>query len=196
MLLRPVSCLIFCIIALPLSCANSSFAQASVPNQQSWKIADKPQKASKLLEIKPTDSWQQVIGKAVTYRQLGRIDEAISSFARYGEMFEESDPTAKQYSVVAQKFTRQMKSLDVKGGVYIYEIIAGGSAEQEGLAVGDIIISYNNQRIVNMKEFKAEKDRAAKNKSLEVVYFRLEGKKFRQYTKTVNNPMQARLMPI
>lgn len=151
--------------------------------------------AAKLLAIQPTDPWNVVVGKAISSRQLGRIDEAIAAFARYGEMFR-TDPTAAQYSRIAQELTRQMRSLNLKGGVYIHQIAAGGSAAQKGLAVGDIVISYNGQPISNMPEFVAARDRAPKDKPLEVTYLRLEGKQFRRYTAIMNHPMGAGLMPI
>jgi|GEM_PF-4652447 len=154
------------------------------------------EEVTKLLAIQPTDSWNVVAGKAISSRQLGRIDEAIASFARYGEMFKATDPTAEQYSRVAQAFTRQMRSLNVKGGVYIHQIVPGESAAQKGLAVGDIMINLNGQSISTMPEFVAVRDRATRGKSLEIVYLRLNGNQFRRYTTTVSNPMGAALMPI
>jgi S1-C subfamily serine protease len=111
-------------------------------------------------------------------------------------MFKATDPTAEQYSRVAQEFTRQMRSLNVKGGLYIYQLVPGSAAAQNNLAVGDIVITYDGQPISTMPEFVAVRDRVPKGKMLEVVYLRLEGNQFRRYTKTVNNPMGAGLMPI
>ena len=151
---------------------------------------------TKLLAIQPNDPWNVVVGKAISSRQLDRLDEAISSFARYGEMFKATDPTAEQYSHVAQQFTRQMRSLNVKGGVYIHQIVPGGSAAQKGLAVGDIMISLNGQPISNMPEFVAVRDRAIQGKPLLAEYLRLEGNQFQRYSKSVNNLMEVELMPI
>ena len=184
------------LVTSAVSLTNSPSATASWETHQALKIADKQKHGVSRLKFEPTDSWNVVIGKAVTLRQLGYTDAAIATFAAYGEMFAATDPTAEGYSQIAQKFTRQLKSLKVKGGVYIYEIVAGGSAEQEGLEVGDIIIRYNDRSIANMQQLKVAKEAAAQDTSLEVVYLRLEGKKFRKYTKTVDNPMKAKLMPI
>ena len=191
-----LNCLLLLLITSVLSLTNSPSVTASWATERDLNIAGKPQNAVKRLQIQPTDSWEVVIAKAVTFRQTGHIEEAIGTFAAYGRMFAATDPTAEQYSRIAQKFTRQIALLNVKGGVYIYEVIAGGSAEQEGLEVGDIIIRYHDRPIANMQQFKVAKEAAAQDKSLEVVYLRLEGKKFRKYTKTVDNPMKARLMPI
>lgn len=174
--------------------------QSRAVSQKAPKPTQVPQgqseEVTKLLAIQPTDSWNVVVGKAISSRQLGRIDEAIASFARYGEMFKATDPTAKQYSRVAQAFIQQMRSLNVKGGVYIYQLVVGSAAAQKGLAVGDIIVSLNGQPISTMTEFVAVRDRATKNKPLEIDYLRLEGKQFRRYSATVNNQMGAALMPI
>jgi tetratricopeptide (TPR) repeat protein len=152
--------------------------------------------ADKLLAIQPGDTWEVVVGKAISARQLGKIDAAIAAFARYGEMFKASDPSAEQYSQVAQEFTRQIRSLNVKGGVYIHQLVPNGSAAQGRLAIGDIIIQYNGRPVSTMPEFIAVRDRVPQGKMLEVVYLRLEGKQFRRYTQMVNNPMGAGLMPI
>jgi S1-C subfamily serine protease len=191
-----LNCLMLLLVTSVLSLTNSPSATASWATERDLNIAGKPQKAVERLQIQPTDSWQVVSAKAITFRQSGYIEEAIATFAAYGRMFAATDPTAEGYSQIAQKFTRQIESLGVKGGVYIYEVIAGGSAEREGLEVGDIIIRYNDRSIANMQDFKVAKEGAAQNTSLKVVYLRLEGKKFRKYTKTVDNPMKARLMPI
>ena len=83
---------------------------------------------NELLKIKSTDSWSEVVGKAISLRQLGRITEAVAAFSRYGEMFSKTDPTAYHYSTIAQKFTIQLGMLSLEGGVYIYHIDKGSKA--------------------------------------------------------------------
>ena len=85
---------------------------------------------NELLKIKSTDSWSEVVGKAISLRQLGRITEAVAAFSRYGEMFSKTDPTAYHYSTIAQKFTIQLGMLSLEGGVYIYHIDKGSKARQ------------------------------------------------------------------
>ena len=112
-------------------------------------------------------------------------------------MFKATDPTAVQYSRTAQQFTRQLTNLRLEGGVYIYELIAGGAAAQAGLAVGDIVIEYNGQTIKNMKDLTAVRDSTPKSQLLKVVYLRLESDgQFSRYTATVTHPMGAGFMPI
>lgn len=88
------------------------------------------------------------------------------------------------------------RSLNVKGGAYIHQIVPGGSAAQKGLAVGDIMSSLNGQPISNMPEFVAVRDRAIQGKPLLAEYLRLEGNQFQRYSKSVNNLMEVELMPI
>lgn len=89
------------------------------------------------LTIQPTDTQEDVVKKARSLRELGRLDEAVAAFARYGEMFS-ADPTSAQYAQVAQAFTRQIGELGVGGGVYIYGIAEGSVAQAAGLEVGDM----------------------------------------------------------
>ena len=105
------------------------------------------------LKINPTDTWNEVVGKAISLRQFGRTAEAVAAFSRYGDMFAATDSTAKRYAHTAQQFTTQLDILGISGGVYIFEIKPGGTAEQAGLEVGDIIIEYNNHIITDMSVF-------------------------------------------
>lgn len=107
----------------------------------------------KRLKINPTDTWNEVVGKAISLRQFGRTAEAVAAFSRYGDMFAATDSTAKRYAHTAQQFTTQLDILGISGGVYIFEIKPGGTAEQAGLEVGDIIIEYNNHIITDMSVF-------------------------------------------
>jgi hypothetical protein len=105
------------------------------------------------LRIQPTDTWREVVGKAISLRRFGRIAEAVAAFSRYAEMFAPVDPTARRYAHTAQQFTIQLDMLGVTGGVYIYEIRPGSAAEKCGLAAGDIIIAYNGRVIGDMPGF-------------------------------------------
>ena len=80
---------------------------------------DRLAKSKKELAIKPSDTWNRVVAKAIALRRLGYISESRDAFSRYGEMFAKEDPTALQYSRTAQQFTIQLKKLDIDGGVYI-----------------------------------------------------------------------------
>lgn len=104
-----------------------------------------------LLIIEATDTWDMVLGKAITLRQFGRTDEAIDAFEQYGEMFSEGDPTAQQYAETATLFSQQLSSLDVgDGGIYIFAIQPDSTAEVAGLQAGDIIIRFNGNHVQNM----------------------------------------------
>lgn len=156
-----------------------------------------PQEIEQELQIQSTDPWNIVVAKAISYRQLGHIEKAIAAFSDYGEMFAETDPTAEQYSEIAQQFTQQLAELRVDGGVYLFQLIDGQVASQAGLAVGDIVINYNGETISNMNDFASVKDSAPKEVPLPITYLRMEKDgQFRQQTVNVQNPMGAGFMPI
>lgn len=115
-------------------------------------ILEKYKNVNELLEIQTSDTWNQVIGKARALRKLGRTTEAAAAFSRYGEMFSDKDPTAKQYANEAQLFTIQLPKLKIDGGVYIYEVSKNSIAEKSKLKVGDIIVNYNGKNISEMDD--------------------------------------------
>lgn len=102
------------------------------------------------LIIDPQDSWNLVIAKAISLRQLGRVTEALAAFGKYGEMFAADDPTAEKYASTAQRFTVEMASLGVvDGAAYLFQVNDGSTAHEAGLQVGDIVIAYNGLPIRN-----------------------------------------------
>ena len=150
------------------------------------------------LTVQPSDTWNEVVAKATILRKFGRTSEAIAAFSRYGDMFAEKDPTAKQYSGTAQQFTIQLDNLGVEGGVYIYEIIEDGVANKTGLKVGDIIIKYNENNIVKMEDFIKAQKKNLTNDSIRLTYLRMSNTGiFERQTITVKaGSLSARLMPI
>jgi len=146
---------------------------------------------NELLKIKSTDSWSEVVGKAISLRQLGRITEAVAAFSRYGEMFSKTDPTAYHYSTIAQKFTIQLGMLSLEGGIYIYHIDKGSKARQAGLKVGDILVSYWEKDISNMNDFVSALKNAPRSDSIEITYLRMDknGRFYKKVT-TIPNPVK------
>ncbi len=156
------------------------------------------EKLNEQLVIKPSDPWNVVLGKAVSLRQLGRTTEAIAAFSRYGEMFAEKDPTAKQYTRTAQQFTLQLGNFGVNGGVYLYEIVNGGAAEHGGLKAGDIILGYGGKTIANMDDITMALRDAIPGNSIRLTYLRISNAgTFQRQTVTINaGPLGAWMMPI
>ncbi len=105
------------------------------------------------LEIQPTDTPAIVSRKAIQLRQLGRPDEAMAVFARYGELFTKDDPVAQKYAKIAQQFTLQMNKLGIQGGIFLHEITPGSVAEKAGLDVGDIIVEYGGRSLIYPSDF-------------------------------------------
>ena len=153
---------------------------------------------NELLKIKPTDSWSEVVGRAISLRQLGRITEAVATFSRYGEMFSNTNPTASHYSTIAQKFTIQLGMLSLEGGVYIYHIDKGSKAKQAGLKIGDILVSYGEKNISNMNDFVSALKNAPQSDSIEITYLRMDknGRFYKKVTIIPKGDLGAGFMPI
>lgn len=113
---------------------------------------DRYSRLNDMLRINPTDTWNEVVGKAISLRHLGRTADAVAAFSRYGEMFSATDKTAKNYVHIAQQFTLQMRDLGLEGGVYLYALSDDGPAKMVGLEIGDIVITYGDRTIRNMEE--------------------------------------------
>ncbi|HEX6100449.1 MAG TPA: PDZ domain-containing protein [Thermoanaerobaculia bacterium] len=107
-----------------------------------------------MLTIQPTDQRNEVVGKAISLRQLGRVQDAEQAFLKYGAMFGAKDPTARLYATVAQAFTRQAGELHVHGGVYLFEVNAGAAATA-GLRRGDVITEYGLFPVTNPNDLTA-----------------------------------------
>uniref|UniRef100_UPI0040571D5C PDZ domain-containing protein n=1 Tax=Candidatus Electronema sp. TaxID=2698783 RepID=UPI0040571D5C len=126
------------------------------------------------LKIQPTDTWNQVTGKAKTLRQLGRITDAVAVFSRYGEMFSDKDPSAKQYAKTAQLFTTQIADLKLDGGIYIYEISKNSIAEKAGFKIGDIIIDYNGKITNEMDDLITALKNSPKDEMVRITFLRID----------------------
>jgi tetratricopeptide (TPR) repeat protein len=128
----------------------------------------------RMLEIHPTDSQHDVVGKAIALRQLGRIEEAIDAYNIYGQMFPDAEPPTHQYVTTAIAFTRQIVELDAIGGVYIYQVVAGEFADRSGIMVGDIVTHCDRKLITTPKEMAAAL--TAADDTIKIVYIRLDRK--------------------
>ena len=150
------------------------------------------------LKINPTDTWNEVVGKAISLRQLGRTAEAVAAFSRYGDMFAATDPTARRYAHTAQQFTTQLDILGILGGAYIFEIKPGGTAEQAGLEVEDIIIEYSGHVITDMSVFVEAAKSAQAADTVPITWLRLNAQdRFERHDKTVpGGTLGAGTMPI
>lgn len=159
---------------------------------------DEYSKINESLIINPSDPWNVVVGKAISLRQLGRTTEAVAAFSRYGEMFAEKDPTAAQYSRTAQQFTLQISNLNVQGGVYLYDIVQSGAANQSGLRVGDILIGYADKNIMGMEAITTALRDAPAGKPVQLIYLRMNNAgEFQRQTITINaGPLGVNMMPI
>ncbi|MEI7769092.1 MAG: PDZ domain-containing protein [Chloroflexales bacterium] len=105
------------------------------------------------LQINPGDTWDQVVGKAISLRKRGETDAAVAAFAQYGKMFSASDPTAAQYATTAQAFTRQSIALGVEAGQYIYNVYPNSRSQLAGLQVGDIVIALGQTTVADSDSY-------------------------------------------
>lgn len=150
------------------------------------------------LTIKPSDTQNQVVAKAISLRLLGYQSKSVDAFSRYGEMFAKEDPTAMQYSQIAQQFTIQLKNLGVEGGVYLYEVPQNKAENKAGLKVGDIIIQYDEQKIAKVKDMKKALQDAPTDDNIQLTYLRMSDTgEFERQTVTVGSaPLVIGMMPI
>lgn len=150
------------------------------------------------LTINPTDRYNEVVGKAISLRQFGRVEDAERAFAKYGEMFGSSDPTARRYSSIAQAFTRQAAELDLSGGVYLFQV-DDGAAAAAGLQTGDIITRYGLHPVANPNELTAAMAKHARDPAvpLHVLRFQEDGGTFdRLLVHVPTGRLAAGFMPI
>ena len=150
------------------------------------------------LTIKPSDTQNQVVAKAISLRLLGYQSKSVDAFSRYGEMFAKEDPTAMQYSQIAQQFTIQLKNLGVEGGVYLYEVPQHKAENKAGLKVGDIIIQYDEQKIAKVKDMKKALQDASTDNPVRLTYLRMsDAGEFQRQTVTINSDtLVVGMMPI
>lgn len=99
------------------------------------------------LTIFPSDTWEQVLIKALSLRALGRSDEAINAFTLYEKMFSDTDSTAERYSKAAIVFTKQLEKLNLEKGVFITHVEENSNADKARVKMGDIVIAINQETI-------------------------------------------------
>ncbi len=150
------------------------------------------------IQIASTDTWQQVVGKAVTLRQLGRTSEAVAMFGLYAERFGAGDPTARQYAQTARQLTLQMGKLGVTGGVYLFMVNQDSPGREAGLAVGDVIVECDGRVTADMEGFLEARKMSKGLGPVQVVLLRLTPQgRFNRYSKTIPiGNLGVGLMPI
>lgn len=179
-----------------LSEEPTSIYQAEFSGQKGKLLPPDVEKL-KSLKIQSSDSWEQVVTKAIQLRELGLIDRAVESFIHYGKMFSVRDKTASLYSEIAQQFTRNIRTLGLEGGVYIYQIVPNGVASKAGLQVGDIVVQYEGSPISGMDDLVKMRDRVPKGSSLSLTYLRMtKDGQFQPRTLMLTHPLGAGFMPI
>ena len=67
-------------------------------------------------------------------------------------------------------------------GVYISEVVPGGTADMAGLMRGDIITEFEGDSIVSMAEFKKYLASYAKGSKVHVTYERYNGSEYEEFT--------------
>ena len=153
---------------------------------------------NEMLEIKPTDTWGQVVGKAISLRQLGKTAEALAAFDKYGDMFAETFLTARDYAKTAQQLTMQIEELGIEGGVYIYDLIADGGAQKAGIPVGAIVIDYGGHSIQNMDDLVSALKKVPTGEPVFITYLEMDQSLGfqQQMKKVVGGTLGAGFMPI
>ena len=153
--------------------------------------------ADQIVQIKPSDPWNEVVRKATLLRGAGRIDEAVAAYRMYGEMFAASDKTATRYSHTAQSFTRQFQHLNVNGGAYIYAIKNGGN-RPDGLMEGDIIVKYDDHDVRGSIDLENAVESRPPAPGTVIVYLRLldDGSFARGIATLTANTLDFATMPI
>lgn len=152
------------------------------------------------LVIQPDDSWEEVVAKAISLRQLGRTAEAVAAFAQYGELFAATDPTAEQYATVARHFTVQMATLGViDGAVYLFAVEEKSRAAQADLQVGDIVIAVNEQPVSTVPDLQKLLETMPVGEPLTLTLLRLNDRAFfirETITIIYEKPLEIGYMPI
>ncbi len=159
---------------------------------------DKPL-ADPVPPVGPADTWQEVIIKARTFRELGRVSASVEAFRLYGQMFGATDTTALPYSKTAIRFTEQMSSLSVAGGVYLYGFTEESHIRKAGLRTGDILVSLQKEIITGMDNVYAIFLKTADHTplSLEIMRWKETAGTFRRLTFVIPaKPMGGMFIPI
>ena len=156
------------------------------------------EKINEMLKINPTDTWGQVVDKAISLRQLGRPMEAVAAFIKYSEMFSDTDPTARQYAKIAQQMTLQSQDLGIEGGIYIYELVEDGRAQQAAIPEGAIVIDYGGHFIKDMEDLVTTLKHIPHGEPTRITYLEMDNSfTFQRHTrKIIGGSLGAGIMPI
>ena len=170
---------------------------AGLIQERTALLQDAQQALDEALKIQPDDTWDKVVGKAIALRKIGAIEQSVAAFKRYGEMFAASDPTAAQYSTVAQAFSPQAGALGVESAMYIYDVAAGSAGQQASLQVGDIVLTLGGLPTPNATAFEAANSQLpAGPVMVETLRLQNDGTFTHRSLKITASPMGISVMPI
>jgi hypothetical protein len=149
------------------------------------------------LTVQPDDTWDIVVAKAISLRQLGRTEDAVAAFGQYGQLFTAADPTAAPYAATAQAFTRQMDEVGVvDGAVYIFTLHANSPARAAGVQVGDIIVALDAQPVRSVSDYQDAIEGAASGVPVTLDVVRMQqGGTFQQLPITIDVPANTEAWP-
>ncbi|WP_204136946.1 PDZ domain-containing protein [Halomicronema sp. CCY15110] len=190
------------LMAAAVSEAEQLVAQRAALLEEAKKLRDAAlddyAQVNESLVIRASDPWSTVVAKAISLRQLGRTSEAIAAFSRYSDMFADTDLTARQYARTAQQLTLQLDQLAIAGGVYLYEIVPNGAADQIGLQTGDIIVRYGDRPITTMPDLVNALQATTPREPISLTWLRMaETGTFQRQTHQIpGGPLGAGMMPI
>ena len=119
-------------------------------------------------------TWSGILDEARRLRYLGRKEEALAAYSRYADRFEEVYPSTRNYITAVQAFTIQNEIIGYQGGVYIYDILPGGTARKAGLDVGDIIVAYADHRTVSTRSFVTAHSGVVPGKTARINFLRMD----------------------
>ncbi|MEM7326357.1 MAG: PDZ domain-containing protein [Actinomycetota bacterium] len=150
------------------------------------------------LVVNDDDTWDQVVWKAISLRDLGRYQDAVAAFIRYGELFSPTDQTAAAYAETAVQFTERI----AVGGsptkaVYVFAVEP--DSPSDGLVKeSDIIVRINDRDIAGPPDFETAVATRDKSAPLVLVVLRLDGGRFVEQTVLLepNDGFGLGIMPI
>ncbi len=105
------------------------------------------------LVVDDGDTWDEVVAKAISLRDLGRYGEAVEAFERYRQLFSPTDPTAEAYAATARQFTERVAVGEMPTkAIYVFRVQRGSAAD--GIVVeSDIIIGINDRDVMGQEGF-------------------------------------------
>jgi hypothetical protein len=122
--------------------------------------------------VYPSDTWQEIIIKVRVLRNLGRIEEAIAALQQYGDRFADIGAGAKDYAAIAILFINHLPQLDVNGGLYISAFDPESLMLQQGVCIGDILLSMQGQPMYGMDDYLSILMKTPPNTPIEVSIIR------------------------